>query len=129
MVLVFHKLASLEEALRNIDEKLGGIKPLGIESVELSHAYGRILAEDVYTNADSPPFDRSLVDGYAVIAEDTYNADEANPARLRLIGKVEVGELPSIEVSPRTCVEISTGAPIPRGANAVVMVECTKAED
>lgn len=129
MALVFHKLVSLEEALRIIDEKLGGIKPLGIESIELSHAYGRILAEDVYASADSPPFDRSIVDGYAVVAEDTYNADEANPARLRLIGKVRIGDMPSIEISSDTCVEISTGAPIPRGANAVVMVEYTKAED
>jgi len=129
MALVFHKLVSLEEALRIIDEKLGGIKPLGIESIELSHAYGRILAEDVYASADSPPFDRSIVDGYAVVAEDTYNADEANPARLRLIGKVRIGDMPSIEISSGTCVEISTGAPIPRGANAVVMVEYTKAED
>lgn len=129
MALVFHKLVSLEEALRIIDEKLGGIKPLGIESIELSHAYGRILAEDVYARADSPPFDRSIVDGYAVVAEDTYNADEANPARLRLIGKVRIGDIPSIEISSGTCVEISTGAPIPRGANAVVMVEYTKAED
>ncbi|MEM3494742.1 MAG: molybdopterin biosynthesis protein [Nitrososphaerota archaeon] len=128
MALVFHKLVSLEEALRIIDEKLGGIKPLGVEEVPLSNAYGRILAEDVYAHVDSPPFDRSTVDGYAVLAEDTYNADEANPVKLNLVGKVEVGEVPNIEVSSGTCVEISTGAPLPRGANAVVMVEYTKVE-
>jgi len=129
MALVFHKLVSLEEALRIIDKKLGGIKPLGVEPVPLPHAYGRILAEDVYARVDSPPFDRSTVDGYAVIAEDTYNADEANPARLKLLGKVEIGDIPNIEIFRGTCVEISTGAPIPRGADAVVMVEYTKAED
>ncbi|MCS7126572.1 MAG: molybdopterin biosynthesis protein, partial [Aigarchaeota archaeon] len=72
--------------------------------------------------------DRSTVDGYAVIAEDTYTADEANPVRLRLIGKVEVGSISEIELSPGTCVEISTGALLPRGADAVVMVEYTKVE-
>lgn len=129
MALVFHKLVSLEEAIRIIDEKLEGIKPIGVELVPLSNAYGRILAEDVYARIDSPPFDRSTVDGYAVVAEDTYNADEANPAKLKLIGKAKVGEVPSIEVSSGTCVEISTGTPLPRGANAAVMVEYTKVEE
>ncbi|MEN2974744.1 MAG: molybdopterin biosynthesis protein [Candidatus Caldarchaeales archaeon] len=126
VALVFHKLLPIQEALRLVDEKLEGIKPLGSELLPLSNVYGRVLAEDVYARVDSPPFDRSTVDGYAVIAEDTYAADESNPVKLRLIGKVDIGSMPNLEISPRTCVEISTGAMIPRGANAVVMVEYTK---
>ncbi len=129
MALVFHKLVSVNEAFRIIEEKLGGIRPLGVETVPLTHAYGRILAEDVYAQVDSPPFDRSTVDGYAVIAEDTYTADEANPVKLKLLGKVQVGHMPGIELTSGTCAEISTGAPLPRGADAVVMVEYTKTED
>jgi putative molybdopterin biosynthesis protein len=74
---------------------------------------------------DSPPFDRSLVDGYAVRAEDIYQADEENPVELRLVGRIDVGERPRVSIHEGECAEISTGAPIPRGANAVVMVEYT----
>jgi len=129
VALVFHKVVSIEEALEILEEKLGGLKPIGVEYVSIDEAYGRILAEDVYAVVDSPPFDRSTVDGYAVIAEDTYIADEANPVKLKLAGTVKIGAVSEIEVKNGTCVEVSTGACIPRGANAVVMVEYTKRED
>lgn len=128
MAVIFHRTLSLDEAIRLIEEKLGGVRPLGVEVVKLDDAYGRVLAEDVYARVDSPPFDRSNVDGYAVVAEDTYGASEVSPVRLRLAGRVEVGSLPNIELCRGSCVEIATGAPIPRGANAVVMVEHTKPE-
>ncbi|MEM1776419.1 MAG: molybdopterin biosynthesis protein, partial [Nitrososphaerota archaeon] len=58
MALVFHKVVSIEEALEILEEKLGGLKPIGVEYVSIDEAYGRILAEDVYAVVDSPPFDR-----------------------------------------------------------------------
>ena len=83
------------------------------------------IRDSIYAEIDSPPFDRSLVDGYAVRAEDTYRADEDNPVELRLVGRINVGEKPRVSIGEGECAEIATGAPIPRGANAVVMLEYT----
>ncbi len=121
---VFHELIPLEKAIEVIEQRIE-LKPRGIEEVEVLNALGRVLAEDIYAPIDYPPFDRSEVDGYALHAEDTYGADEQNPAKLQVIGAVSVGEVPNIEVLHGTAVEISTGAAIPRGANAVVMEEYT----
>lgn len=119
---IFHELPTLREALERVLEK---VSPPGVEEVALDDALGRVLASDVYAMVDSPPFDRSLVDGYAVRAEDTYQADEENPVELKLVGKIDVGERPRVIIHEGECAEISTGAPIPRGANAIVMVEYT----
>ncbi|RLG04259.1 MAG: molybdopterin biosynthesis protein, partial [Thaumarchaeota archaeon] len=119
---IFHKLLSPREAVKTLLER---VKPLGVEEVDLLDAFGRVLASDIYARVDSPPFDRSLVDGYAVRAEDLYGADESNPIDLKLAGRVRVGEEPKASVEAGECVEISTGAPIPPGANAVAMVEYT----
>ncbi|MCX8187648.1 MAG: molybdopterin biosynthesis protein [Nitrososphaeria archaeon] len=120
---IFHKLASLEEAVEIVEKYAA---PTGVEKVGLLNALGRILASDVYAKIDSPPFDRSLMDGYAVRAEDIYQADESNPVKLKLIGFIEVGKPPQIKINPGECAEIATGAPIPPGANAVAMIEYTK---
>jgi len=119
---IFHELPTLREAL---ERALSEISPLGAEEVSLENALGRALASDIYAEIDSPPFDRSLVDGYAVRAEDTYRADEDNPVELRLVGRINVGEKPRVSIGEGECAEIATGAPIPRGANAVVMLEYT----
>ena len=97
----------------------------GTETVPLEEARGRVLAERVDAELDVPGFDRASVDGYALRAEDTFGADEADPARLELVGEVHAGERPDVEVDPDTCAEISTGAVVPSGADAVVMVERT----
>ena len=123
---IFHRLLSPEEASRIIEERVKSMKKPELEVVKLSDALGRILAEDIYARVDSPPFDRAIVDGYAVKAEDVYQADEANPVELSLIGGVEVGETPRVELRSGECVEVATGAPMPRGADAVVMIEYTK---
>jgi len=123
---IFHRLLSPEEASRIIKERVKSMKKPELEVVKLSDALGRILAEDIYARVDSPPFDRAIVDGYAVKAEDVYRADEANPVELSLIGGVEVGETPRVELRSGECVEVATGAPMPRGADAVVMIEYTK---
>jgi molybdopterin molybdotransferase len=90
------------------------------ESVPLLNSPSRILASDILSDRDYPPFDRSIRDGYAVRAEDTRPG-----ARLRCIGEIRAGEAPSFTVSAGTCVQIMTGAPLPEGADAVVMVEHT----
>jgi len=119
---IFHKLVDPDEAVKLIAEK---VSPMGVERVPLLDALGRILAEDIYARIDYPPFDRSLVDGYAVRAEDVYEADEENPVELKLVDVVEIGRKPEVSIGRGECAEISTGAPIPPGADAVVMVEYT----
>jgi molybdopterin molybdotransferase len=91
---------------------------LETESVPLREALGRVLAHDIVSDRDYPPFDRSIRDGYAVRAVDTHPG-----AQLRCTGEVRAGDTPSIFVSADSCVQIMTGAPLPAGADAVVMIE------
>jgi putative molybdopterin biosynthesis protein len=95
------------------------------ETVSLEDARGRILAERVDADLDVPGFDRASMDGYAVRASDTFGADEADPATLELVGAVHAGSEPDVYVADGECAEISTGAVMPDGADAVVMVEKT----
>ncbi|MFB6107823.1 MAG: molybdopterin biosynthesis protein [Haloplanus sp.] len=101
----------------------------GTETVALDDARGRVLADRVDATLDVPGFDRASVDGYAVRARDTFGADEADPVTLDLVGAVHAGEEPDVEVREGTCAEISTGAVVPPGADAVVMVERTDETD
>ena len=121
---VFRKLLSLEEAQRVVGKL--NLAPLGTEETSLLKAHDRILAENVTSSLDIPPFDRSTVDGFAVKAADTFGAEEKQPARLRVCGVVNIGELPKVNVLAGQAAEIVTGAPIPEGADAVVMVEDTE---
>ncbi|MEM2911295.1 MAG: molybdopterin-binding protein [Candidatus Bathyarchaeia archaeon] len=122
---MFRKLLTIEEARQTI-QKYFEAKPLGVEEISLLEAYNRILAEDVTATLDIPPFNRSTVDGYAVKAEDTFGAEENRPLKLKLCGTVNVGEMPKITVEHGTAAEIMTGAPMPEGADAVVMAEQTE---
>jgi molybdenum cofactor synthesis domain-containing protein len=117
-----------DEAKTVIAERL---KPaaLGVEEVSLLDAYNRVLGEDVVSTLNIPPFNRSTVDGFAVKAEDTFGAEENQPATLRVCGVVNVGEQPKIRLAKGEAAEIVTGAPVPDGADAVVMVEDTDRED
>jgi putative molybdopterin biosynthesis protein len=99
------------------------------EEVPLADARGRVLAERLDADLDVPGFDRASMDGYAVRARDTFGADETDPAVLDLAGTVHAGEKPDVEVSKGEAVEISTGAVMPGGADAVVMVERTDEEE
>ena len=104
-------------------EVRAGIVAPAIESVDLSGCAGRVLAEDIAADRDYPPFHRSMRDGFAVRAADI-------PGRPRLIGEVRAGQTFSGFVQPGEAVEIMTGAPVPEGADAVVMVEhCIRHED
>jgi molybdenum cofactor synthesis domain-containing protein len=102
---------------------LGATKPIQrTETIAIADADGRVAAADVVSSLDVPPFDRSAMDGYAVRSADC----SAPGATLRVIGRVFTGEVFSGEVGAGECVEISTGAPMPKGADAVVMVEETE---
>ena len=103
------------------------LSPLPAESVALGAALGRVLAQDVAAPIDVPPFDRSGVDGFAVRAADTTGASDGAPRRLLLNTEViACGHPPSVEVRPGTATTIATGGAIPRGADAVVMIEHTE---
>jgi len=121
---IFHTLLSPEEALEAVRRE-GLLSPLGTEAVRLEDAVNRVLAVDIYSPIDYPPFDRSEVDGYAVNSRSVEGADELHPIRLRLKGVQRIGVPPSLEVGEGEAVEIDTGAAIPRGASAVVMEEHT----
>ncbi len=104
--------------------------PRAAETVPLAAALGRVLAEDVVATVDVPGFDRSGVDGFAVRAADTLGASEASPVTLRLNPEVlACGHAPTLVVEPGTATVIATGGMVPRGADAVVMVEYTEAEE
>ena len=122
---MFRKLLTFEEAKKVILERCRPT-PLGIEEISLLEASGRVLAQDETASRDIPPFDRSTVDGYAVRAQDTVGAEENRPIMLVANGMVRVGETPKIIVRKKEAAEIVTGAPIPKGADAVVMVEQTE---
>src|SRR5262245_64212856 len=114
-----------DEALRRFRSHLN-LSPLEAETVPLTAAHARALASDVRAPVDVPGFDRSNVDGFAVRAEDTFGASEDIPVSLALHPvAVGAGIPPAVEVAPGSAVAVATGAVVPRGASAVVMVEYT----
>ena len=93
------------------------------ERVHLSDGFGRVLAWDVVANEDIPPFDRSAVDGFAVVSRDTFGASPALPALLRVAGEVKMGESARFSLEGGDCATVLTGGELPRGADAVAMLE------
>ena len=128
MKKIFKTLVSVDEARRLI-ERYYNPSPIGVEQVSLFKGLGRVLAEDVLSPVDVPPFDRSLRDGYAVRYEDLVVAREDNPVRLKLIDVFEAGTKKKTYVHSGETVKIATGAPIPGGANSIVMEEYTSFKD
>ncbi len=116
------KLISADEALKTV---LQGVKPLPAQQVPLVEAFGRVLAEPVVAKEDIPPFANSAMDGYAVRAEDVASASRDHPVHLRVIGSSAAGYVPSTAVVSGTAVRVMTGAPLPRGSDAVVRFENT----
>lgn len=129
LVRVFHTLVSVGDVF----SVLGGyyrLEPLGVEVVGLGDALWRVLAVDVFAPVDVPPFDRSEVDGFAVVCGGVVGAEEDSPVRLRVVGYSRIGEPFLSEVRFGEAVEVDTGAVVPRGADAVVMVEyCRRVGD
>jgi molybdenum cofactor synthesis domain-containing protein len=100
-----------------------------VETVPLEAAGRRVLAVGIVAGQDVPPFTRAAMDGYAVIAEDTFGAGPFNPRVFGLVEKVYTGQMPTRAVPRGGCAEIATGAPMPDGADAVVMVEETEKDE
>ena len=98
------------------------------ERIPLGESLGRVIAHAVTSKVDVPPFDRAAMDGYAVIAEDTFGAGPYDPRLLHCIERVYTGQVPTRSLARGECIEIATGAPLPAGADAVVMVEETEKE-
>jgi putative molybdopterin biosynthesis protein len=122
----FLTVLSREEALTRFRSAVPHVA-LGPETVTLDRALGRVLSADVASPIDVPPFDRALVDGFAVRAADTRGADSAEPRRLRLNREIlACGVAPGLAVAAGTATPIATGGVLPRGADAVVMVEATE---
>jgi putative molybdopterin biosynthesis protein len=125
----FLDVVSGEEARARFHRHLD-LSPRGEERVTLAAALGRVLAVDVTAAVDVPGFDRSVVDGFALRAADTAGATEDAPVLLRLNGEVlAAGHAPTLTVEPGTATVIATGGMMPRGADAVVMVEHTEPVD
>jgi len=115
----FKQTTSPEQALEILLELLSS-KPLEPERIRIDEALGRVLARDIVAEIEIPAFNRAAMDGYAVVAEDTFGSSQTNPALLRLVGKT---------VMEGEASEIATGSPLPLGANAVVMLECVRKTD
>jgi len=114
-----------EDALATIRKELSeSVQNPPIENLLLEHAYGRVLAEDIAADRDYPPFHRSTRDGFAVRSADVSRL----PTTLTLMGLVRAGEHFAGKVGPGECVEIMTGAPLPSGADAVVMLEYARVD-
>ncbi len=124
----FLKVLSRDEAIAAFRAALDP-KPLGVERVGLAGLAGRVLARDVAAEVDAPPFDRSVVDGFAVRSADLAGASAGSPVRLALNPEViACGHAPALPVGAGSATPIATGGPIPRGADAVVMIEQTEGE-
>jgi putative molybdopterin biosynthesis protein len=122
----FLDVVSAEQARARFEQQLD-MSPLGDETVMLADALGRVLAHDVVAAVDAPPFDRSNVDGFALRAADTIGASDNTPKVFRLNAEViACGHAPVLEVARGTATTIATGGVIPRGADAVVMIEQTE---
>ncbi|MBD3227566.1 MAG: molybdopterin molybdenumtransferase MoeA [Candidatus Lokiarchaeota archaeon] len=119
----YYQALDINEVRKLLDQNFN-FKPRN-EYTKILKANGRKLAEDVIAPINVPHFDRSMRDGFAVMAKDTYAANEENPVVLDVIGNLLAGELPEKEIKDNQCIQIATGAPIPEGADAIVMVEYT----
>ena len=113
-----------EEVLALIESEFAPLA--AVETVSLSAAMGRVLAEDIAAAEYVPDFDRSTVDGYAVRARDTFGCTDAIPAILPLQGEVLMGQGAAFSLQKECCVAVPTGGAVPEGADSVVMIEYTE---
>ncbi|MBR9690866.1 molybdopterin molybdotransferase MoeA, partial [Candidatus Woesearchaeota archaeon] len=119
----FGKLASLQEAKKILFSLAPNVE---IEEVFLTESVGRVIAQDVKSDIDVPHFKKSAMDGFAVIANDTFDASQTNPKTLNIIDSITAGIVSDKELNKGCCIEITTGAPLPKGPDAVLMVEYTE---
>jgi molybdopterin molybdotransferase len=116
----FHRRTPVDEALSIL---LREVRTLGAERVKLVDALGRVLAHDIAAPRDNPPFSRAAMDGYALKAENTFGASQGNPIYFRVKGEILTGKPSNLALGDFEAARIMTGAPLPKGANAVAMFE------
>jgi molybdopterin molybdotransferase len=116
-------LVTVDQALETI---LAKIKFKGIEKISIGDSLGRVLAEDIVAHRNNPPLDNSAMDGYALLAEDIQSASPENPVPLEVTEEIAAGYQSDATVKSGQAFRIMTGAPIPKGANAVIMQEDTE---
>ena len=104
----------------NINQKLADV-----EEISIYDAHKRVLAEDIMAFHDSPPFDKSAMDGFAIIGENTFGASQSAPKEFKIIDAIGAGDFSDKTVGENEAIVIATGAPIPAGADAVIMKEYT----
>jgi len=121
----FFKVQTPDELYKKLDR----FKPLSFEKVEIEDSLHRVLDEDVISPINLPEFRRSTVDGFALKAKDTYGVSEKNPAILRLVGEIPMGQISNIEVNEGEAVKVATGGMVPTGADSVQMIEFTESID
>jgi molybdopterin molybdotransferase len=118
----FFKVQTPEQLYKKMDR----FKPLASEKVRIEESLHRVLSEDIVSTTNLPEFPRSTVDGFALKAKDTYGTSEKNPAILRMIGEIPMGKVSDIEVKDGEAVKVATGGMVPKGADAVEMLEYTE---
>ena len=121
----FYNVVTVEEGKNLIAETFQDFK-LEKESVQLLDAVGRTLAEDVIAQVNVPDFNRSTVDGYAIVVEDSHGATETIPSILHIVGEVAMGALSRIKIKRGEAAYVPTGGMIPQGASGMVMIEHTE---
>ncbi len=119
---MFLDTVTLEEAFRLLVQEIPRLE-LDTEEVDISEAKGRYLAEDIISQVDVPPYDKSTVDGYGVVAVNTFGASETIPTILTINGECEMGKLPTGDIEDGSCMYVPTGGALPRGCDGVVMIE------
>ncbi len=124
----FFKVVSIQDARELIDREFGEYI-MGTEEESLLKCHGRILSEDIVANVNVPEFDRSTVDGYAIVVEDSHGATESIPSILDILGEVRIGETSEYSVKNGQAVYVPTGGMIPIGATGMIMIENTEKMD
>jgi molybdopterin molybdotransferase len=120
------RLISPDQALKLV---VDNVQAVGLERVSIRQALGRILGEPIHVPRDIPGFDNSAMDGFAVRSDDLADASRERPVELKIVETIAAGSVPKVELGPRQAARIMTGAPIPRGADAVVPIEQTRSSN
>lgn len=131
MVKPLFKVSTPNEVITILKDHLNlkEITKNNIEEVDIKIALHRFLSEEIFAPANLPGFNRSIMDGYAIRAEDSFGATDSLPSYLKIIGEIRMGVRPEFKINPGEAVKISTGGMLPEGVNAVMMVEYTEQID
>lgn len=124
----FRQTTNVEKALERFFANVT-VEKLNSELVSPEEAFGRVLAEDAISKVNVPSHDRAAMDGYAVVAVDTFGSSQTSPALLSLVNRVDMGKYPTFQLRRGEIAEIATGAVLPAGADAVVMLEYARKID